>query len=192
MQELTGSIRVSSLCIGAMSNSDEQSDSVGDTLSSSPVPAADAPPPQQAPAEAQKDQPGKKGPKTCGMHSEMGSCCMLPVLLNLVSPLYRPLCRYERLPMPSGEEIMQQEFMNNCAVRTVISGVMGSALGLLFGVVMGSMDSAVGPAISVSKDHRLCTAVCCSPAFLSPCTDAQWLLSRQLFMKRQSFAAPSA
>ena len=63
--------------------------------------------------------------------------------------------------MPSGEEIMQQEFMNNCAVRTVISGVMGSALGLLFGVVMGSMDSAVGPAHPASKDHRSRTGAHC-------------------------------
>ena len=139
----------------------------GDTLSSSPVPAADAPAPQQAPAEAQKDQPGKKGPKTCGMQSVLGSCCMLPVLLDLVFPLSRLLCRYERLQMPSGEDIMQQEFMNNCAVRTVISGVMGSALGLLFGVVMGSMDSAVSPASPASKDHRLRTGAHCSLALLT-------------------------
>ena len=84
--------------------------------------------------------------------SVLGSCCMRPVLLNPFSPLSRLLCRYERLQMPSWEEIMQQEFMNNCAVRTVISGVMGSALGLLFGVVMGSMDSAVGAAHPASTD----------------------------------------
>ena len=35
--------------------------------------------------------------------------------------------------------------MNNCATRTVLSGVMGMGLGVLFGIVMGSMDSAVPP-----------------------------------------------
>ena len=33
--------------------------------------------------------------------------------------------------------------MNNCLVKTIISGVMGSGLGLVFGVFMGAMDSAV-------------------------------------------------
>jgi hypothetical protein len=33
--------------------------------------------------------------------------------------------------------------MNNCAVRTALSGVMGSGLGVLFGVFMGTMDSSV-------------------------------------------------
>ena len=100
----------------------------------------------------------------------------VPSAFNLGSPLSCLLCRYERLQMPSGEEIMQQEFMNNCAVRTVISGVMGSALGLLFGVVMGSMDSAVSPAKPASNDHRLRPGPHCwvhqSQHSLSPCTVA--------------------
>ena len=33
--------------------------------------------------------------------------------------------------------------MNNCAVRTALSGVMGLGLGVLFGILMGSMDGAV-------------------------------------------------
>lgn len=41
------------------------------------------------------------------------------------------------------ETMMQEEFMNNCATRTVLSGVMGLGLGVLFGIFMGSMDGAV-------------------------------------------------
>lgn len=50
---------------------------------------------------------------------------------------------YKRVELPTAEQIMQEDFMNNCAVRTVLSGVMGSALGVVFGVFMGTMDSSV-------------------------------------------------
>ncbi len=33
--------------------------------------------------------------------------------------------------------------MNNCAVRTGLSGVMGMGLGAAFGVAMGTFDTAV-------------------------------------------------
>ena len=33
--------------------------------------------------------------------------------------------------------------MNNCAVRTVLSGGMGMVLGVVFGIFMGTMDGAV-------------------------------------------------
>ena len=45
--------------------------------------------------------------------------------------------------MPSQEQIMQEEFMNNCAVRTGLSGVMGMGLGTMFGIAMGTFDTAV-------------------------------------------------
>ena len=38
---------------------------------------------------------------------------------------------------------MQEEFMNNCAVRTGLSGVMGMGLGAMFGIAMGTFDTAV-------------------------------------------------
>ena len=31
--------------------------------------------------------------------------------------------------MPSQEQMIQEDFMNNCATRTVVSGVMGMGLG---------------------------------------------------------------
>lgn len=52
---------------------------------------------------------------------------------------------YRQIVMPTPEQMMSEEFMNNCGTRTVMSGVMGLGLGVLFGVVMGSMDGAVRP-----------------------------------------------
>ena len=50
---------------------------------------------------------------------------------------------YARIEPPSPEQLVQEDMINNCAVKTVISGIMGSALGICFGVFMGAMDSAV-------------------------------------------------
>jgi import inner membrane translocase subunit TIM22 len=38
----------------------------------------------------------------------------------------------------------QDDLMNNCAVRTGLSCVMGAGLGVVFGVFMGTMDAAGG------------------------------------------------
>ena len=39
--------------------------------------------------------------------------------------------------------MMQEDFMNNCATRTILSGVLGAGLGVAFGIFMGTMDTAV-------------------------------------------------
>ncbi|KAI8112660.1 hypothetical protein M9434_003981 [Picochlorum sp. BPE23] len=49
---------------------------------------------------------------------------------------------YQRLDMPTPESIAQEDFMNNCAVRTILSGVMGTGLGVVFGIFMGTMDTS--------------------------------------------------
>ncbi len=49
---------------------------------------------------------------------------------------------YQRIDMPTPEIMAQEDFMNNCAVRTIMSGVMGSGLGVVFGVFMGTMDTS--------------------------------------------------
>ena len=51
---------------------------------------------------------------------------------------------FRRIDMPSQEQMIQEDFMNNCATRTVVSGVMGMGLGVMFGIFFGTMDSAVG------------------------------------------------
>lgn len=50
---------------------------------------------------------------------------------------------YQRIDMPTPETIAQEDFMNNCAVRTILSGVMGTGLGVAFGIFMGTMDTSV-------------------------------------------------
>jgi len=51
--------------------------------------------------------------------------------------------KYRQVQLPTAEMIAQEDFMNNCAVRTVLSAGMGSLLGLAFGVFMGTMDTSV-------------------------------------------------
>ncbi|DBB07737.1 TPA: hypothetical protein ACH3X3_009158 [Trebouxia sp. C0006] len=53
----------------------------------------------------------------------------------------KPKKEYRQMQMPTPEQIVQEDMMNNCGIRTVMSGVMGMGLGLVFGVVMGSMDA---------------------------------------------------
>jgi len=54
----------------------------------------------------------------------------------------KPKKQYAQLQMPSPEQMAQEETMNNCGVRTVLSGVMGAGLGVVFGIFMGTMDMA--------------------------------------------------
>ena len=56
--------------------------------------------------------------------------------------------QYKKLDPVTPDQLAQEELMNNCFVKTVISGVMGSGLGLVFGVFMGAMDSAVSSCCS--------------------------------------------
>jgi import inner membrane translocase subunit TIM22 len=49
---------------------------------------------------------------------------------------------YSRIEMPTPEMMASEDFMNNCAVRTIMSSVMGGGLGVLFGIFMGTMDTS--------------------------------------------------
>ena len=57
-------------------------------------------------------------------------------------PPRRPKKTYPQLQLPSPEQMAQEDAMNNCGVRTVLSGVMGAGLGVVFGIFMGTMDMA--------------------------------------------------
>ena len=47
--------------------------------------------------------------------------------------------------------------MNNCAIRTGLSGVMGIGLGAMFGVAMGTFDTAVSSQTPVQyRQHSKC------------------------------------
>uniref|UniRef100_A0A453NA19 Mitochondrial import inner membrane translocase subunit TIM22 n=2 Tax=Aegilops tauschii subsp. strangulata TaxID=200361 RepID=A0A453NA19_AEGTS len=47
------------------------------------------------------------------------------------------------LQLPTPEEIKGQEMMNNCAVRSVLSGVMGGGLGVLMGLFFGALENPI-------------------------------------------------
>ncbi|KAJ4968860.1 hypothetical protein NE237_015561 [Protea cynaroides] len=47
----------------------------------------------------------------------------------------------EPLRLPSIEEIRGQDIWNNCAVRSVVSGVMGGGLGFFMGMFLGALDN---------------------------------------------------
>ena len=81
---------------------------------------------------------------------------------------------YERVEMPSPEQMASQELMNNCAVRTVVSGVMGSMLGVVFGIVMGTMDGAVSEdsAGDVCLQQLQATTTCILCACSYSCIDS--------------------
>ncbi len=55
---------------------------------------------------------------------------------------------------------LQEDFMNNCAVRTVLSAVLGSGMGVMFGIFMGTMDT-VG-AVGLKSLKCMCVARCVS------------------------------
>lgn len=45
--------------------------------------------------------------------------------------------------MPTIEEVRAQDVWNNCAVRSVASGVMGGGLGLFMGLFLGALDNPI-------------------------------------------------
>ncbi|XP_057512715.1 mitochondrial import inner membrane translocase subunit TIM22-4 [Actinidia eriantha] len=47
----------------------------------------------------------------------------------------------ESLRLPTVEEIRGQDIWNNCAVRSVVSGVMGGGLGFFMGMFLGALDN---------------------------------------------------
>ncbi|KAL3626268.1 hypothetical protein CASFOL_029817 [Castilleja foliolosa] len=49
----------------------------------------------------------------------------------------------EPIHLPTIEEIRGQDIWNNCAVRSVVSGVMGGGLGLFMGLFLGAMDNPI-------------------------------------------------
>ncbi|KAL6581760.1 hypothetical protein OROMI_005774 [Orobanche minor] len=49
----------------------------------------------------------------------------------------------EPIHLPTIEEIRGQDIWNNCAVRSVVSGVMGGGLGLFMGLFLGALDNPI-------------------------------------------------
>lgn len=52
--------------------------------------------------------------------------------------------RFQPLSPPSYEQMMGEDALNNCAVKSIIAGAMGGALGVAFGIFSASMETVVG------------------------------------------------
>ncbi|GFR50859.1 hypothetical protein Agub_g13144 [Astrephomene gubernaculifera] len=52
--------------------------------------------------------------------------------------------QWQQLAMPTHEELAAQEFMNNCLIKSALSGLMGGVAGLAFGLFTSSMENAHG------------------------------------------------
>lgn len=51
--------------------------------------------------------------------------------------------KIQPLRLPTAEEIQGQEIWNNCAVRSVFSGVLGGGLGIFMGLLLGALDNPI-------------------------------------------------
>ncbi|KAF3454871.1 hypothetical protein FNV43_RR05319 [Rhamnella rubrinervis] len=64
----------------------------------------------------------------------------------------------EPIRLPTVEEIRGQDIWNNCAVRSVFSGVMGGGLGLFMGLLLGSLDNPIMQDKMTGKEQFIYTA----------------------------------
>ncbi|XP_020265754.1 mitochondrial import inner membrane translocase subunit TIM22-1-like isoform X2 [Asparagus officinalis] len=64
----------------------------------------------------------------------------------------------EPIRMPTMEEIRGQDIWNNCAVRSVVSGVMGGGLGLFMGLFLGALDNPLMQEEMSAKQQFIYTA----------------------------------
>ncbi|VVA91756.1 unnamed protein product [Arabis nemorensis] len=60
--------------------------------------------------------------------------------------------------MPTMEEIRAQELWNNCAVKSVASGVMGGGLGLMMGLFLGALDNPIMQDTMTARQQFVFTA----------------------------------
>ncbi|KAI3987678.1 hypothetical protein MKX01_028412 [Papaver californicum] len=64
----------------------------------------------------------------------------------------------EPLRLPSIEEVRGQDIWNNCAVRSVVSGVMGGGLGVAMGLLLGALDNPLMQEEMTAKQQIIYTA----------------------------------
>ncbi|KAK9149453.1 hypothetical protein Scep_008210 [Stephania cephalantha] len=64
----------------------------------------------------------------------------------------------EPIRLPTVEEIKGQDIWNNCAVRSVVSGVMGGGLGLFMGLFLGALDNPLMQEEMSAKQQFIYTA----------------------------------
>ncbi|KAK3133751.1 hypothetical protein QOZ80_6AG0540500 [Eleusine coracana subsp. coracana] len=64
----------------------------------------------------------------------------------------------ETIRVPTPEEIQGQDIWNNCAVRSVVSGVMGGGLGILMGLFFGALDNPITTEEMTARQQIVYTA----------------------------------
>ena len=52
--------------------------------------------------------------------------------------------KFKPIALPNAEQMMMEEIMNNCFVKTGVSTVMGGLAGVAFGLFSASMENAHG------------------------------------------------
>lgn len=68
-----------------------------------------------------------------------------------------PKTKLNPITMPSMEQIMQEDAMNNCVVKTILSGVMGGIAGVAFGLFTASIENSGG--VSFRVDEWVCSII---------------------------------
>lgn len=66
--------------------------------------------------------------------------------------------KIEPIRMPTPEEIRGQDIWNNCAVRSVVSGVMGGGLGVMMGLFFGALDNPIMHDTMTTRQQLVFTA----------------------------------
>ncbi|KAK9663991.1 hypothetical protein RND81_14G011800 [Saponaria officinalis] len=64
----------------------------------------------------------------------------------------------EPIRLPSPEEIRGQDIWNNCAVRSVMSGVMGGGMGVMWGIFMAALDNPITQDTMTTRQQLAYTA----------------------------------
>ncbi|OAY65686.1 mitochondrial import inner membrane translocase subunit TIM22-4 [Ananas comosus] len=64
----------------------------------------------------------------------------------------------EPLRLPTVEEMRGQDIWNNCAVRSVVSGIMGGGLGLFMGLLFGALDNPLMQEQMTARQQFIYTA----------------------------------
>lgn len=72
----------------------------------------------------------------------------------------RPRKTYKQLELPTPDQVMFQDIMDNCFVKSAFSAAIGGVSGIAFGLFTAAMDNAGG----VSRWNLLCS--CCKIAFM--------------------------
>ena len=95
-----------------------------------------------------------------------------------------PKTKLNPITMPSMEQIMQEDAMNNCVVKTILSGVMGGIAGVAFGLFTASIENSGG--VSSRVDEWVCSIIIVSTKLgTEPCMYPGWCAGHRWSTQRR-------